>query len=174
MKTMTVVAAATALFVAGAGAGIAATKINNHAAYHDRAPHDAATALLEAGWLQAGKGSWERIAVGRVYYLGGEKAKGQAIFDAVLEDDPEHSDEMRIAEVYAEAGEWDRAKPLFDSSLRGKDMDETDLATIGAYYMLNGDRARAEQLFDRSFADKAEVWATVTAAGSYLGIKPQQ
>ena len=174
MKTMTVVAAAAALFVAGAGAGIAASKINNHAAYHDRAPRDAAAALLEAGLLQAGKGSWERIAVGRVYYLSGDKAKGQAIFDGVLNNDPEDSDEMRIAKVYEEAGEWDKAKPLFDSSLRRNGKDETDLATVGAYYLLNGDRAYAEQLFDRSFAEKAEVWATVAAAGAYVGVKPQE
>ena len=173
MKTMTIVAAATALFVAGAGAGIAASKINNHAAYHDRAPREAADALLEAGLLQAGKGSWERIAVGRVYYLGGEKAKGQAIFDRILGDDPEGSDEMRIAKVYEEAGEWAKAKPLFDSAVRHGD-DETELATVGAYYLLHGDRAAAEQLFDRSFAEKAEVWATVAAAGAYMGIKPQE
>ena len=174
MKTTTAVAAATALFVAGAGAGIAAIKINNHAAYHDRAPREAADALLEAALLQAGKGSWERIAVGRVYYLGGEKAKGQAIFDKVLTDDPEDSDEMRIARVYQEAGEWEKARPLFDSALRHDGGDETDLATVGAYYLLNGDRAKAEKLFDRSFAEKAEVWATVAAAGAYVGVKPQE
>ena len=174
MKSMTIVAAATALFVAGAGAGIAASKINNHAAYHDRAPREAADALLEAGLLQAGKGSWERIAVGRVYYLAGEKDKGQAIFDRILGDDPEDTDKMRIAKVYEEAGEWEKAKPLFDSVLRQSGDDETDLATIGAYYLLNGDRAGAEQLFDRSFAEKAEVWATVAAAGAYAGIKPQE
>jgi tetratricopeptide (TPR) repeat protein len=166
-------AAATALFVAGAGAGIAASKINNSAAYHDRAPHDAGDALLEAALLQAGKGSWARIAVGRVYYLGGEKAKGQAIFEAILHDDPEDSDEMRIAKVYEEAGEWEKARPLFDSALRGSD-DETDLATVGAYYLVNGDRAHAEELFDRSFREKAEVWATVAAAGAYMGVKPQE
>ena len=40
-------------------------------------------ALLAVAKQQAGKGSWERIGVGRVYYLGGMKAEGQAIFDEV-------------------------------------------------------------------------------------------
>ena len=174
MKTTVMIAAATLLFVAGVGAGFAASKVSSPAVYRDRAPRESADALLDIARLQAGKGSWERIAVGRVYYLGGEKAKGQEIFDAILAADPEDSDEMRIAKVYEEAGEWDKAKPLFDSNLRQNPKDETDLATTGAYYLLNGDRAQAEALFDRSFKEKAEVWATVAAAGAYLGIKPQE
>src|SRR5262245_27239963 len=43
----------------------------------------AATAMLDVALQLAKDGSWERIAVGRAWYLGGDKAKGQQIFDAV-------------------------------------------------------------------------------------------
>ena len=43
----------------------------------------AATALLDGALQLAESGSWERIAVGRAWYLGGDKAKGQQIFDGV-------------------------------------------------------------------------------------------
>ena len=45
---------------------------------------------------------------------------------------------------------------------------------MDALEALGNDRAYAEQLFDRSFAEKAEVWATVAAAGAYVGVKPQE
>ena len=37
---------------------------------------EAATALLDGALQLAGAGSWERIAVGRAWYLGGDKVKG--------------------------------------------------------------------------------------------------
>ena len=42
----------------------------------------AATTLLDGALKLAGDGSWERM-LGRAWYLGGEKAKGQEIFDSV-------------------------------------------------------------------------------------------
>jgi hypothetical protein len=51
--------------------------------------------------------------------------------------------------------------------------DEKGLADIGTYYLLNGDRATAESLYDRSF-QTLEFWATVSAAGGYLGVPPQE
>ena len=44
----------------------------------------AAQNLLTLARSQAGDGTWERIAVGRVLYLTGKKADGQQIFDEVL------------------------------------------------------------------------------------------
>jgi DNA-binding SARP family transcriptional activator len=76
--------------------------------------------------------------------------------------------------VYREAGEWARAKPLFDKYAAEHPKDEKELAEIGAYYLMNGDRATAENLFDRSFAVSSELWATVAAAGAYLGVVPQE
>ncbi len=152
--------------VAHAGKGVAP------AAYHGKDKQQAAEALLQGALAQAGDGTWERIAVGRVYYLAGSKAQGQAIFDQVLSGRADGSDLMRVARVYCEAGEWPRAKVLFDKALAMEPEEQTWKAEVGAYYLLNDDRDGAEALFDRSLR-KDEVWATVAAAGAYLGLAPQ-
>lgn len=172
MKFFSMAIAAT-LFVMGAPAGFAAQKIAP-SQYRDKDQQDAARALLEVAKVQAGKGSWERIAVGRVYYLGGSKPEGQAIFDEVLANDPEGTDLFRIARIYRQAGEWERAKPLFERALRENPKDSQGMAELGSYYLLAGDRAAAEELFDRSFKREDELWSTVAAAGSYLGVPPQE
>lgn len=175
MKRTIAVALAATLFIVGAGSAEAAQKPRADASmYHGKDAAEAGHALLEIALKQAGKGSWERIGVGRAYYLGGDKAAGQAIFDAVLAN-PDDSDVFRVARVYQEAGEWDRAKPLFDRYLAANPKDEKALAEVGAYYLLHGDRARAEQLFDRSFqVAPDEVWATIAAADAYLNVKPEE
>lgn len=166
-------ALAAALSVAVAGVASAAQKPRADASrYHGKDAAEAGRALLDVALKQAGKGSWERIGVGRAYYLSGDKAAGQAIFDAILAD-PDDSDVFRIARVYQEAGEWERARPLFDRYLAANPRDEKALAEVGAYYLLHGDRAGAEALFDRSF-QVSEVWATIAAADAYLGVKPQE
>ena len=172
MKTRTAVAIATALFCTGIGVGYAASK-NAASLYRGKSKEEAGLTLIEAAKLQADNGSWERIAIGRVLYLGGHRTEGQAIFDAILADEPEDSDELRIARVYEEAHEWSKAKPLFDRVVDEDAKDEKALADVGAYYLLNGDRATAENLFDRSFRS-AELWATISAAGAYLGVAPQE
>lgn len=161
------------LFVSGVGVGYAAQRVDLPS-YRSHTKEDAAKVLLQQALLQAGDGSWERIAVGRVYYLGGMKIEGQAIFDDVLSRKPDPSDYFRVARVYREAGDWPRAKGLFDKAIQLEPKDENWLAEVGAYYLLNGDRATAETLFDRSFKIKAEMWATVGAAGAYLGVEPQE
>ena len=173
MKKRIAAALAASLFVAGVGVGYAAQKVGP-SLFHGKAKEDAARALLDVARVQAGDGSWERIAIGRVLYLGGHKAEGQAVFDAMLAGDHEDSDEFRIARVYREAGEWSKAKPLFDKFAASNPKDEKGLAEIGAYYLINGDRDTAERLFDRSFAISAEIWATVGAAGAYLGVVPEE
>jgi Tfp pilus assembly protein PilF len=137
-------------------------------------PKDAADALLVAGLEAAGKGSWERIAVGAVYYEGGDRARGQEILDDVLNGKPEYSDFQRIARLYAELGEWDKAKALYDKALAMKGSKANLLAEAGAHYNLNGDRARAEELFSQAFAaDSNNPWAYSMAAASYLGKNPR-
>ncbi|MHB8912341.1 MAG: tetratricopeptide repeat protein [Lysobacter sp.] len=161
------------LFVFGVGEGYAAKRVDSPP-FRSMTKEEAAKALLQHALTQAGHGSWERIAVGRVYYLGGMKNEGQAIFDEVLSKDPESSDLFRVARVYREAGEWPRAKALFDKAIQENPKDEKGLAEVGAYYLVNGDRAAAEALFDRSFKLQSEIWATVSAAGAYLGVEPQE
>lgn len=161
------------IFALGVAVGFAAKKIES-ATYRNQPKELAAQQLLEIAKRQAGKGSWERIAIGRVYYLGGMKAEGQAIFDQVTAKKAESSDWFRIGRVYAEAKDWEKAKGAFDRAL-GNDPSEKDLAEVGAYYLMNGDRATAEDYFDRSFKKESnEVWATVAMASGYLNVPPQQ
>jgi len=161
------------LFVSGIAVCYAAQKAAP-SQYHDKDKQQAAHALLEVAKIQAGNGSWERIAIGRIYYLGGSKPEGQAIFDEVLADEDEGSDLFRIARIYRQAGEWERAKSLFERALRENPKDSKGMAEVGAYYLLLGDRAAAEALFDHSFKREDELWSTVAAAGSYLGVAPQE
>jgi hypothetical protein len=79
MKTRSSLIAAL-LFVLGVAVGFAARKGVDPATYRGKSNKEAAKALLKLAETQAGKGSWERIAVGRIYYLGGMKAEGQALF----------------------------------------------------------------------------------------------
>ena len=163
------------VFTLGIAIGIALAKGFDTAVYHGKAPKEAARSLLDIARKQAGRGSWERIGVGRVYYLGGMKADGQAIFDEVTSHKPEATDWWRIGRVYWEAGEWDKARAAFDKSLAMNPKDDKGLAELGAYTMIKGDRAKAEELFDRSFAlESGEVWNTAMIAGGYLGVRPQE
>jgi tetratricopeptide (TPR) repeat protein len=169
-----IAAAAAALLLCASTSALARQPRNDPATYHDRPAQEAAANLLERARVQADGGSWELIAVGRVFYLSGDKTAGQRIFDTLLRGDHEQSDVFRIARVYAEAGEWAKARPLFDEYVKRNPKDKTEIATVGAYYLLNGDRAAAEALFDRSFAIEPELWATVAAAGAYLKVPPQE
>lgn len=162
------------LFALGVVVGVAAKRIDP-STYRGKSKEEAARALLKIAEQQAGKGSWERIAVARVYYLGGMKAEGQRIIDSVTSRKPEGGDWFRIGRVYWEAKEWDKAEAAFEKSLQIEANAEKDWAEVGAYHMLRGDRAKAEEMFDRSFKlESGEVWATVMMAGSYLDVPPQQ
>lgn len=175
-KRITAVAAAI-LLVAGIGVGHAAPKPRpTPATYEGKQAREAGKALLELAIAQAGKnGSWERIGAGRVYYLAGFKAEGQAIFDALLNGKHEDSDLYRIARVYAEAGEWAKAKPLFDRFLAANPDDAKGFAEVGAHYLLQGDRATAERMFNHALSIEADdPWMTEHIAGAYLGVKPQE
>lgn len=173
MKSRSIVVAGL-LFVSGIAVGLAA-QTAGPSLYRGKDKQEAARALLEVATAQAGKGSWERIAVGRIYYLGGFKPEGKAIFDDVLAHEPESSDLFRIARVYRQAGEWEQARVLLERSVRENPKDSKGMAELGAYYLLADDRAAAEALFDRSFKrDDDELWSTVAAAGSYLGVAPQE
>lgn len=168
------IAAGALVFALGVGTGMAAKVRIDINAYKAMPEKDAGKALLEQALVQAGKGSWERIAVGRIYLLAGMKAEGKAIFDALLAGKHQSSDVLRIARAYREAGDWQSAKVLFDRFVRENPKDEKDIAEIGAYYHLAGDRAGAEALYAKSFAITDEFWSTVTAAAGYLGVRPQE
>ncbi len=161
-----------AVFVAGIAIGYARGKKTDPSIYSGKSKSEAAKALLEEAKVEAGKGSWENIAVGRAYYLGGMKSEGQAVFDGITKK--EASDWMRIGRVYYEASEWSKAKEAFEKALEQKPKDAAWLAEVGGFYNVKGDRARAEELFKRSFeAESGEIWNTVNVGGSYLGVEPR-
>ena len=162
------------VFLIGIAAGaLARNNVAAAAMFHGKPKDGAARALLEVSREQAGKGSWERIAVGRAYYLGGMKKEGQEIFDSIRK--PEDSDLLRIGRVYYEAGEWDKAKESFERVVSIAPNNAQWLAEIGAYYNLKGDRGRAEELFAKSFElEPGEVWNTTSVAGSYVGVEPMR
>lgn len=136
---------------------------------------DAASALLDGAQQLAGAGSWERIAVGRAWYLGGDRTKGQQLFDSVTGSPKvEESDWFRIGRVYAEAGEWDKAVAAFDRAMAMDPGDDSGMLEYAALANLNHDRAKAEGLFEKVLSKKPrEFWHWVNAGGSYLGVKPQ-
>ena len=173
MKTKNVIALII-VFALGIATGVFARgKAIDPATYRGKSKQEAAKALLEVAKTQAGKGSWENIAVGRVFLAGGMKDEGRAMFESVTSKKPEPSDWMRIGRAYYDAGDWDAAKDAFDKAVPKNSKDAAWLAEIGAYYNLKGDRARAEELFERSFAiESGEVWHTTNIAGSYVGVEP--
>jgi tetratricopeptide (TPR) repeat protein len=138
-------------------------------------PKAAATFLLDGALQLAENGSWERIAVGRAWYLGGDKAKGQEILDKVTTSrSVESSDWFRVGRVYTEAGEWEKATAAFDKALAMKSGDDSGMIEYGALANLNKDRAKAEQLFEQAMKKNGrEFWHWVGAGGSYLGVRPQ-
>jgi tetratricopeptide (TPR) repeat protein len=172
MRTRTMVVALVAVFALGVAVGaVARGKSPDPTLFRGQSKADAARALLEVAREQAGKGTWERIAVGRAYYLGGMKKEGQEIFDSLKK--PEDSDLLRIGRVYYEAGEWERAKQTFDRVVAAAPKNASWLAEIGAYYNVKGERDRAEELFAKSFELEAdEVWNSASIGGSYLGVEP--
>ena len=138
-------------------------------------PRQAATTLLDGALELAGTGSWERLAVGRAWYLGGNKAKGQEIFDSVTNNKKvEDSDWFRLGRIYAEAGEWDKAQAAFDRSLEMNEDDDSGMIEYGGLANVNHDRQKAEGLFEKAMRKQPrEFWHWVNAGGSYLGVRPQ-
>ena len=179
MKRSGIVGIGLACFVVGAltQAGLAQAKKPAFTAdlFKGKDPKDAAAALLDGALVLAENGSWERIAVGRAWYLGGDKAKGQQIFDSVTSGKKvADSDWFRLGRVYSEAGEWDKARVAFDKFLAMSPNDDTGIVEYGGLANIHTDRARAEELFEKAMTRKPrEFWHWVNAGGSYLGVRPQ-
>jgi tetratricopeptide (TPR) repeat protein len=136
-----------------------------------KAPKEAGQAALVQAEKLSENGSWELIGIGRVYYLSGDKATGQAMFDRVTSRKPEPSDWQRIGDVYAEAGEKDKAEACFQRLLDGNPKDDTGQSEIGAWYVRNGQREKGESLFAKALArNPDDVWHYVRAAEAYLEV----
>ena len=178
MKSARLAAIGLACFAAGAlsHAGLAQGRkpAFDPAMFQGSAPA-VGTTLLEGALTLAEDGSWERIAVGRAWYLGGDKAKGQEILDGVTSGKKvEGSDWFRIGRIYAEAGEWPKAVAAFDKAMAMNADDDSGSIEYGAFANVNNDRTKAEGLFRTAMQKKPkEFWHWVNAGGYYLGVKPQ-
>src|SRR5207237_10209211 len=104
----------------------------------------------------AGNGSWELLGVARVYYLSGNKAKGQALIDQVLNVKPKGTDWQRAGEIYADVGEAQKAEESFQKMLSAdpKEKDDTGRAEIGAWYIRTGRSDKGEELLSQELARK--------------------
>ena len=110
MKSSLVITVTAISLVFGVGVGLAAKQTGpGIAIIQNKSDRGAGLAALAEAERLAEGGSWELIAVGRVYYLSGDKARGQALFDRAMSGKPDAGNYQRLGEVYAEAGENDRA-----------------------------------------------------------------
>jgi tetratricopeptide (TPR) repeat protein len=141
--------------------------------YLGKDPKAASAALLAEGERLAGDDTWQRIGVGRVAYLTGDKKKGEALFHSVLEGKHGKSDLYRIATAYAIAKDWDKAKPLFEQAITMDPGDDTGIMKAGCWFNLNGDRKRAEELFGQALGKNPDdEWHYILSSGSYAGVEP--
>lgn len=154
MKAHWIVAGATLALMGMGTAQAAKTKPVRAATamYAGQPPQQAATALLDAAKTQTDDGSWELIGIGRVLYLGGRKAEGEALFKGLLDRTEKTSDVYRIAQVYLEAKEWAKAKPLLERMLTMKEHDAGDVIRVARVYVEQREFARAKPLFERFLA----------------------
>ena len=170
-KRLAIILPAALGFLAGAAVYAAATRFDPGVLNGDK--KEVAARLLKEAETLAAKGSWERIAVGRIHYLAGRKDQGKALFDSVIAGKPEASDFTRIATVYAMAGEWDKAKELFDKAVLLKPASGRYLAEAGAWHNLKGDPDKAKELCAASLkADPNDFWDRIIIAASYEGQDP--
>ena len=176
MKTGLVIGLATGCLVFGFGFGVAIVakeKPPGMDLIRGKPPKEAGLAALQEAEKLAGNGSWELLGVARVYYLSGDKAKGQALIDQVLNGKTKGSDWQRAGEIYAEAGEGGKAEEDFRRMLALAPKDDTGRAEIGAWYIRTGQREKGEELFSQALArNPGELWHYVRAAEAFLGVPP--
>jgi tetratricopeptide (TPR) repeat protein len=175
MRKSVILGIATGCLVLAAAIGYAATITGGGVAvFRGKPAREGAMAALAEAEKLAGNGSWELIGIGRVYYLSGDKARGQAIFDRVTGAKPKGSDWQRIGDVYAAAGENARAEECYQKVIAGDPNDDTGQAEIGAWYIRIGQREKGEELFARALAKHAnDNWHYVRAAEALLGVRPK-
>lgn len=175
MKKIAIVTMAAACLTAGIGIGYAAkVKGPGMTLITGKSAKEAGAAALSEAERLAEGGSWELISIGRVYYLSGDKATGQAYFDKVLNGNAEGSDWFRIARVYAEAGENAKAEELFVRAVTADPKDDSGQAELGAWYIRVGQREKGEEMLAKAFARSPnEVWHYVRAGEALMGVSPK-
>lgn len=175
MKKIAVVVMAAACLTTGIGIGYAAkAKGPGMSLITGKSAKEAGIATLKEAERLADGGSWEMIQIARVYYLSGDKATGQAMLEKVLNGKSESSDWFRIARVYAEAGENERAEQLFLRALAAEPKDDSGHAEVGAWYIRIGQREKGEEMLSKAFARSSdEIWHYVRAGEAFMGVSPK-
>lgn len=175
MKKMAVVALAATCLTLGIGVGYAAkAKGPGMSLVTGKPAKEAGLAALQEAETLAGSGSWELIGVARVYYLSGDKAKGQALLDKVMSGKTQASDWQRIGMLYAEAGENAKAEEYFLKALADGPKDDTGQAEVGAWYIRTGQRQKGEELLAKALArNPDELWHYVRTAEAFLNVAPK-
>lgn len=151
MRPSLVAATATISLLLGAGFGFAAKyKGAGIEVFRNKPDKEAGLAALKEAEQLANGDSGDLIAVGRVYYLMGDEARGQVLFDYVTNRKPDGRDFERIAAVYAEADENDKASAAYEKALSLDPKDDSNQAEVGAWYMRIGQRAKGEALLAKA------------------------
>ena len=134
-----------------------------------------ATVMLDSALQLAENGILGADCVGRAWYLGGDKTKAQQIFDGVTSaKSVGRSDWIRLARVYIEAGEWDKAQAAFDNTFHATRPPRSPMVEYGVLANLNKDRAKPRPCSTRAMKKNPDkFWHWVNIGGSYLGVRPQ-
>ena len=142
--------------------------------YVGKEPKAASAAFLAQAERLAGDDTWERIGLGRVYCLTGDKQKGEALYNGVL-GGPKvgKGDIYRVATAYAIAKDWAKAKPLFEKAIAMDPDDDTGIVKAACWFNVNGERVRAEELFLGAIGKHPDdAWHYILAGASYEGVAP--
>jgi tetratricopeptide (TPR) repeat protein len=176
MRRALLVACSAGCFALGLGIGLAAkdAKFPGIEAVRGKPPKEAALSALAQAEVLAKNGTWERLGVARVYYLALDKAHGQAIIDKVMAGKINGSDLKRIGQIYADAGENERAEQMFNQAFAVDPKDDTGQGEVGAWYIRRGQREKGEDYLAKAFAKNPdEVWHYVRAAEAYTNLDPR-
>lgn len=175
MRTLVAAGFAAACLTLGMGIGYAAkVKGPGMTLVTGKPAQQAGLAALQEAEQLAGDGSWELIGVARVYYLSGDKTRGQALLDKVLNGKASSSDWFRIGRLYAEAGENAKAESFFQKALAAEPKDDTGQAEVGAWYIRTGQREKGEELLTKAFSrNPDEFWHYVRTAEAFLNVAPK-
>jgi len=175
MKNTMVVAVSVACVALGMGIGYAAKeKAPGIDVMRGKSAKEASQAALDEAEKLAGKGTWELLGVARVYYLSGDKARGQSLIDRVMSYKTKGNDWQRIGQIYADAGENDKAAVYFQKVLDADPNDDTGQAEIGSWYIRIGQRDKGEALLGRALSKSPEeVWHYVRIAEALNNLQPR-
>jgi tetratricopeptide (TPR) repeat protein len=172
MKTRLALAMAMGCFAFGVALGFGKKeKAPGIDAIRGKPPQEAGLAALQEAEKLADDNSWELLGVARVYYLSGDKARGQTVMDRVTHAKPAASDWERIGDIYSEANENGQAEAAYQKALVADPKDDNERAEIGAWYVRHGQRDKGEELLAQAFARNPEdVWHYLRAAEAFMNV----